>query len=308
MADGHDHVSAAVAQHAGAAYKRRLVVAFCLIGGFFLVELVGGLLTNSLALLSDAGHMLTDVLGIGMAVAAIHLASTRRDDAQRSFGLYRLEILAALANAVLLTGLAGYVLYESIRRLVDPPEVLGLPMLVIGALGLVVNLVAFWLLRGGKDASLNIQGAYLEVLADLIASVGVVTAAVVVQTTGFTRIDPIFAIGIALFIVPRAWRLGSRAVRVLVQAAPHDIDLSELRGELHQVDGVADVHDLHLWTLTSGMEVASVHLRLDPGADAHDALDRTRALLRTHYGIEHATVQVEPAEHEGCDGCGVLDW
>jgi cobalt-zinc-cadmium efflux system protein len=308
MVDGHDHGSAAVALHAGAAYKRRLVVAFFLIGAFFFIELVGGLLTNSLALLSDAGHMLTDVLGIGMAVAAIHLAGTRHEETQRSFGLYRLEILAALANAMLLTGLAGYVLYESVRRLAAPPEVLGLPMLVIGTLGLVVNVVAFWLLRGGKDASLNLEGAYLEVLADLIASVGVVIAALVVQLTGFSRIDPIFAIGIGLFILPRAWKLGGRALRVLLQAAPDDIDVAGLRRELRGLDGVADVHDLHLWTLTSGMEVASVHLRMCPGADGHDTLDRTRRLLRTRYGIEHATVQVEPAEHAECDGCGTIDW
>lgn len=308
MADGHDHVSASVAQHAGAAYKRRLTAALFLIGGFFLVELVGALLTNSLALLSDAGHMLTDVLGIGMAVAAIHLAGTRRDDAQRSFGLYRLEILAALANAALLTGLAVYVLYESVRRLAEPPEVLGLPMLVVGTLGLVVNVVAFWLLRGGKEASLNVEGAYLEVLADLVASLGVVTAALVVQLTGFTRIDPIFAIGIGLFILPRAWKLGGRALRVLLQAAPDDIDVASLRAELSRLEGVADVHDLHLWTLTSGMEIASVHLRLCPGADGHDTLDRTRQLLRTRYGIEHTTVQVEPDEHAECDSCGPIDW
>jgi cobalt-zinc-cadmium efflux system protein len=308
MADGHDHGSAAVAQHAGAAYKRRLLAAFCLIGGFFLVELVGGLLANSLALLADAGHMFTDVIGIGMALAAIQAASTHRADPQRSFGLYRLEILAALANAVLLTGLAGFILYESIRRLAEPPEVLGLPMLIVGTLGLLVNLVAFWLLRGGKDASLNVQGAYLEVLADLLSSVGVVTAAVILQFTGLTRIDSIFAIGIGLFILPRAWKLGGKALRVLIQAAPADIDVAGMNTELAELDGVAHVHDLHVWTLTSGMEVASVHVRLQPGADSHHTLDQTRALLRTRHGIEHATVQVEPDEHAGCDGCETTGW
>lgn len=308
MGDGHDHGRVAVAQHAGAAYKRRLLAAFCLIGGFFLVELVGGLLTNSLALLSDAGHMFTDVLGLGMALAAIQVASTGRAHPQRSFGLYRLEILAALANAVLLLGLAGFVIYESIRRLSEPPEVLGLPMLIVGTLGLLVNVVAFWLLREGKDASLNIQGAYLEVLADLLASVGVVTAAVILQLTGFTRIDPIFAIGIGLFIVPRAWKLGRKALRVLLQAAPTDLDVTALQAELTRLDGVADVHDLHVWTLTSGMEVASVHVRMRPGADSHHTLDYTRQLLRARYGIEHATVQVEPAAHAGCDGCESASW
>jgi cobalt-zinc-cadmium efflux system protein len=264
---------------------------------FFLVELVGGLLTNSLALLSDAGHMFTDVLGIGMALAAIQAASTLRADPQRSFGLYRLEILAALANAALLTGLSGYVIYESIQRLSNPPEVAGLPMLIIGALGLLVNVVAFLLLREGRDASLNIEGAYLEVLADLVASVGVVTAAIILQLTGFTRIDPIFAIGIGLFILPRAWR-GGKALRVLIQAAPAEVDVAGLLAELAELDGIAEVHDLHVWTLTSGMEVASVHVRMRPGADGHRTLDETHQLLRTRHGIEHATVQVEPDEHD----------
>jgi len=308
MSDGHDHGSAALAEHAGAAYKRRMVAVFCLIGGFFLVELVGGLLTNSLALLSDAGHMFTDVLGIGMALAAIQAASTARADPQRSFGMYRLEILAALANAALLTAVAGYVIYESIRRLAEPPEVLGLPMLIVGTLGLLVNVVAFLLLRDGKDASLNVKGAYLEVIADLLASVGVVIAAVILLTTGFTRADPIFAIGIGLFILPRAWKLGGKALRVLIQAAPDDIDVAGLNQELAQLDGVADVHDLHVWTLTSGMDVASVHVALQPGADSHDTLDRARALLRTGHGIDHATIQVEPDEHTACDDCGETSW
>ncbi|MEX2533848.1 MAG: cation diffusion facilitator family transporter [Nitriliruptoraceae bacterium] len=304
MADGHDHGSAALAQHAGAAYKRRLLAVFCLIGGFFLVELVGGVLTNSLALLSDAGHMFTDVLGIGMALAAIQAAGTLRAAPQRSFGLYRLEILAALANAVLLTGVSGYVIYESIRRLNEPPEVLALPMLIIGTLGLLVNVVAFWLLRGGKDASLNIEGAYLEVLADLVASVGVVIAAGVLLLTGFTRADPIFAIAIGVFILPRAWKLGTKALRVLIQAAPAGVDVAGLNTELAELDGIAEVHDLHVWTLTSGMDVASVHVRLQPGADSHRTLDETRQLLRTRYGIEHLTVQVEPDEDGGCEETG----
>lgn len=308
MSDGHDHGSAAVAQHAGATYKRRMVAVFCLIGGFFLVELVGGLLTNSLALLSDAGHMFTDVVGIGMALAAIQAASTMRADPQRSFGLYRLEILAALANAILLTGVAGYVIYESIRRLAEPPEVLAVPMLIVGTLGLLINVAAFLLLRDGKDASLNVQGAYLEVLADLLASVGVVTAAVILLATGFTRIDSIFAIGIGLFIVPRAWKLGGKALRVLIQAAPDDIDVAGLSQELAELDGVADVHDLHIWTLTSGMDVASVHLGLQPGADSHNSLDQARALLWTGHGIEHATIQVEPDEHADCDGREETSW
>ena len=310
MADGHQHGSVADAERGGARYKRRLAWVFGLTLTFFVAELVGGLLTNSLALLSDAGHMATDVLGLGMAWAAIHAASSGLEDRQRTFGLYRLEILAALANAVLLFAVAIYILYEAVQRLSDPPEVLGTPMLVVAVLGLAVNLVAFFLLRGGREESLNVEGAYLEVLADTLGSVGVIVAAVVLQTTGFTLIDPIFGAAIGLFVLPRTWRLGRKALRILVQAAPPELDLPGLERDLKQIAGVTDLHDLHVWTLTSGMEVASVHLELAEGGDAHQVLDTARRLLRDTHGLAHATVQVEPAEHGGgcADGCQEMSW
>jgi cobalt-zinc-cadmium efflux system protein len=308
VAEGHQHGSVADGQRAGAAYRRRLLAAFVLIGGFFLVELAGGLLTNSLALLSDAGHMFTDVLGLGMALAAIQVADRPSGNRQRSFGLYRLEILAALANAVLLFAVAIWILYEAVQRLAAPPEVLGLPMLVVGALGLGVNLIAFWLLRGGASASLNVEGAYLEVLADTLGSVGVVVAAIVMEMTGLAWVDPVFGLGIGLFVLPRTWRLARKALRVLIQAAPPDIDVTELQGQLAGLEGVASAHDLHVWTLTSGMEVGSVHLRLEAGSDNHDVLDRARTLLREEHGIAHATVQVEPADHAGCVDCERTGW
>lgn len=309
--DGHAHGSAADAVHAGAAYTRRLAISFALIGGFFIVELVGGLLTNSLALLSDAGHMFTDVLGLGMALAAIHAARRRQGDATKTFGLYRLEILAALANAVLLFGVAIYILYEAIKRLSDPPEVLGTPMLVVAVLGLVVNLIAFWLLRDGASESLNVEGAYLEVLADTLGSVGVIIAAIVLQTTGFALIDPIFGVAIGLFVLPRTWRLGRKALRILIQAAPGHVDIDQVEQDLEQLESVDAVHDLHVWTLTSGMEVASVHLRLVDGCDqqtTHRVLDEARALLRERHGLDHATVQIEPAEHAECDDADEVIW
>ncbi|MEX2550510.1 MAG: cation diffusion facilitator family transporter [Nitriliruptoraceae bacterium] len=308
MAEGHGHTSAATTQRAGATYKRRLFAAFLLIGAFFVVELVGGLVTNSLALLSDAGHMLTDVIGLGMALAAIQAASAASRNQQRTFGLYRLEILAALANAVLLFAVAVWILWESIQRFADPPEVLGTPMLIVAVIGLLVNLVAFQLLRGGAADSLNIEGAYLEVLADTLGSVGVVIAAVVIQTTGFTLIDPIFGVAIGLFVLPRTWRLGSKALRILLQSAPEHVDVDELATELTALDGVAGTHDLHVWTLTSGMEVASVHLRLDTDIDPHRVLDEARAILRDHWQVEHATIQIEPAAHGGCADCEKQTW
>ena len=309
--DAHAHGSAADAVHAGAAHTRRLAISFVLIGVFFVVELVAGVLSNSLALLSDAGHMFTDVLGLGMALAAIQAARRRQADATRTFGLYRLEILAALANAVLLFGVALYILYEAIGRLSDPPEVMGTPMLVVAVLGLIVNLIVFWMLRDGASESLNIEGAYLEVLADTLGSVGVIVAAVILQTTGFALIDPIFGVAIGLFVLPRTWRLGRRALRILLQAAPAHVDVARVQHDLEAIDEVDAAHDLHVWTLTSGMEVASVHLRLADGCDqdaTHRVLDEARRLLRDVHGLEHATVQVEPADHAHCDDVDEVTW
>ncbi|MEJ5254886.1 MAG: cation diffusion facilitator family transporter [Acidimicrobiales bacterium] len=298
----HAHVHAhGVATRAGARHQHRLWAVFVLIAVFFLVEAVGGLLTNSLALLSDAAHMLTDLLGLGMALAAIHVANRPMRRAQHTFGLYRLEILAALANAVLLAGAGVYVLVEAIQRVRHPEEVLGLEMFVVAVVGLVVNVVALLALRAGSQESLNVHGAYLEVLADLLSSVGVIVAAAVVGLTGWTYADPLIAAAVGVFIFPRTLRLGGQALRILVQAAPPGIDVEEVRAELAALPSVLDVHDLHLWTLTSDMEVASAHLMIAEGADSHAVLDRAREVLSDRYGIDHATLQVEPESHTGCD-------
>lgn len=297
---GHEHGGVARALSGGARYKSRLAWSFALIGLFFLVEVVGGLLTNSLALLSDAGHMFTDVLGLGMALAAIQVAGRGGTGSQRSFGLYRLEILAALANAVLLFGVALYVLYEAYRRFSDPPEVLGVPLLVVATAGLAVNLVVFALLRRGSRESLNVRGAYLEVLADTLGSVGVIVAAIVLATTGWPYADPIVAAGIGLFILPRTFTLGREAIRILLQAAPPGIPLDQVRGDLAALDGVVDVHDVHVWTLTSSMDVLSAHVMTRVDADSHRILDQARNLLADRYSLDHATLQVEPDTHVGC--------
>jgi cobalt-zinc-cadmium efflux system protein len=292
---GHSHV------RAGARHKGRLGAALVVLGVVTVVQVVAGLVSNSLALLSDAGHMLTDVGGLGMALAAIHVADRSRRDRQRTFGLYRLEILAALANAVLLFAVAMYVMIEALRRWGDAPEVLAGPMLAAAVVGLVANVVAFLLLREGASESLNVEGAYLEVLSDLLGSVAVIIAAIVIATTGWTWVDPVVGVAIGLFILPRTWRLGSQALRILVQAAPPGLDLAALEAELRTVMGVVDVHDLHVWTLTSDMDVASVHLMVIEGTDSHAVLDRARVIMRDNHGIGHATLQVEPDTHEGCD-------
>jgi len=244
--------------------------------------------------------MLTDVIGLGMALAAIHAADRARRDPRRTFGLYRLEILAALANAVLLFGVAVYILYEAVQRFRDPPAVLGLPMLIVAVVGLAVNAVTLLLLRGGASESLNLEGAYLEVMADLLGSVGVVIAAVVLETTGFRLVDPIFGALIGLFVLPRTWRLGRKAVRILIEAAPPGTDIEAMRSALGELEGVASVHDLHVWTLTSGMEVCSVHLRLRPESDAASVLSQAGRILRDRFRVDHPTVQIEPASFEDC--------
>lgn len=303
MTEAHDHAHGPSLASAGRRHVRPLTISFVLIGGFFVVEAVAGFVTGSLALLSDAGHMLTDVVGIGMALAAIQLASRfeqRRGATSHTFGVYRLEILAAFVNALLLFAVAIWVLVEAVRRLFDEPEVLGMPMLLVATLGLAVNMIAFVLLREGATESLNVEGAYLEVLADTVGSVGVIAAAAMLQWFGWGWADPVVAALIGLWILPRTWKLGRKAVRVLLQAAPEHIDLDALGRDLAAIVGVVDVHDLHVWTLTSDMDAASAHLVARADADQHAILDRARELLAERHHVHHGTFQVEPDTHEGC--------
>ncbi len=264
------------------------------------VEAVTAFLAGSLALLSDAAHLLTDAVGIGMALAAIGLANRGDADESRTFGLYRLEILAALANALLLFAVTGYVLVEAGLRLARAESIEAGPMLVVATLGLAVNVVSVMLLRGGARDSLNVEGAYLDVLADSVASLGVIAAGLVIALTGFTRIDALVAIAIGVWIIPRAWRLAARSLRILIQAAPAGFDIGRLHDDLAAVPGVVDVHDLHVWTLTSEMDVASAHLMVGADTDPHGVLDQARDVLRARYEIAHATLQVEPDDHTGC--------
>ncbi|HET7327092.1 MAG TPA: cation diffusion facilitator family transporter [Nocardioidaceae bacterium] len=301
---GHSHTAATGPGSAGSRNLPRLRAAFGLTMTFLLLELVTAVAIGSLALLSDAGHMATDVAGLGMALAAITVANRARSAAHHTFGWYRLEILAALANAALLVAVAVYVLVEAVGRFSDPVDVPAIPLLGVAAAGLVANLVAFWLLRGGAEESLNVRGAYLEVLADLVSSVGVIIGAVVMLATGWRWVDPAIGVAVGLFVVPRALRLGGQALRILLQAAPPDVDVDALTTDLGTLDGVVEVHDVHVWTLTSQMDVASAHLSVANGTNQHGVLDRARVLLTERYGIDHATLQVEPEDHTGCAELG----
>ncbi|MEX2446756.1 MAG: cation diffusion facilitator family transporter [Dehalococcoidia bacterium] len=294
----HAHDSAAV--RAGARNAPALLVTFALVGVSLAITATVGVAIGSLALISDAGHQLTDVVALGMALAAVSAASRASHGVHHTYGLYRLEVLAALANAVLLFGVAGFVLFSAVQRFGDPVEVPGLPMLAVALLGAGVNVAGWLLLRRGARESLNIEAAYVEVLADLVGSIGVIAAAIVITVTGWIYTDIVFGAAIGLYILPRAWRLGAKALRILVQAAPRDLDLQVLRRELRSEAGALDVHDLHVWTLTSEMNVASAHLMVHEDDDAHAVLDRAAALLRDRYAIAHATLQVEPHTHEGC--------
>jgi cobalt-zinc-cadmium efflux system protein len=305
MGAGHDHGTQAL--HAGEKHRARLWWAAGLLAAFMVVEAVAAIATGSLALLSDAGHMFTDVLGIAMALAAITAAGrVAAADSPRTFGLYRLEVLAALANAVLLTGVAVVVLIQAVRRFTDPPDVPAGSMLIVAVGGLVINLIAFALLRPGASESINVRGAYLEVIGDLLGSVGVIVAAAIIGLTGWSYADPIVAVVVALMILPRTVALGRSAVRILVQAAPEHLDITEVRARLAAVPGVCDVHDLHVWTLTSGMDVASAHLSLDPAAELGTVLTIAREALHRDFDIDHATLQVEPVGAGG--GCTPAGW
>jgi cobalt-zinc-cadmium efflux system protein len=283
----HGHRETAAARSRGA-----LVAALALTGGYMLVELAGAFLTGSLALLADAAHMLTDVGGLGLALFAIWVAA-RPPTPAKTYGYYRAEILAALVNSLLLLGVAALIVVEAWERLLHPRAVLGGPMLAIGALGLVVNLVGAWLLHHDAEHSLNVRAAYLEVLSDALSSLGVLVAAGVVIATGWTPADALVSVAIAVFIVPRTWRLLRQAVNVLLEGVPAHLDLTSIEEAMTQVPGVVRVHDLHVWTLTSGRDAMSAHVVVHDVRESERLLATLHAVLHARFGIDHTTIQLE---------------
>jgi cobalt-zinc-cadmium efflux system protein len=303
MSAGHGHGHGQ--GHAGGRHRWRLAVSFALIGAYFVVELVYGLVSGSLALLSDAGHMAADVVTLGAALVATRIATRPDASGRRSYGSYRAEVFASLLAVVMMLGVALYVVIEAIGRIGGPAAVSSSAMLVVGAIGLAVNLIALLLLRSGAAESLNVKGAYLEVVADTAGSVGVIAAGWLVAATGQPYWDTLVALAIGVFVAVRAVALGRRVLAVLGQHVPEGVDPTAVAADLAAIDGVRDVHDLHLWTLTSGMNVATAHLVTGDQRDNHPVLDQARDLLRRRHGVAHATLQVEPADHHGCDE---LDW
>jgi cobalt-zinc-cadmium efflux system protein len=294
MGAGHGH------GHAGARHRWRLAVAFGLVASFFGVELVVGLVSGSLALISDAGHMAADVVALGAALVATKIATRRDDTGRRTYGSYRAEVFASGLTVLIMLGVSVYVVVEAVRRIGQQVEVSSGPMLVVGAVGLAVNLVCLALLRGGARESLNVRGAYLEVVADAAGSVGVLLAGLLVGLTGEGLWDTVVAVAIGVFVAVRAVVLGREVLAVLGQHAPHDVDLGAVVRDLEEVSGVAEVHDLHAWTLTSGMNVATAHLVTRVGADPQAVLTAAQATLRESHGIQHATLQVEANPAKEC--------
>jgi cobalt-zinc-cadmium efflux system protein len=281
---GHDHTAGANA--------KSLTIALGLTGSFLIAELVGAYWFNSLALLSDAAHMFTDAAALAIALAAIKIGQ-RAADKQRTYGYRRFEILAAAFNAILLFVVAGYVLYEGVLRFFKPEAVGSVGMLIVASIGLLVNLIAMRVLVGGKDASLNIKGAYLEVWADMLGSLGVIVAAVAIYFTNWSWIDPIVAIGIGLWVLPRTWILLRDTTQILLQGVPRGMDLDAIRAAIGAVPGVAGVHDLHVWSVAGDDASLTAHIAIASGLDQTTVRKAVAGLLEAQFKIHHSTLQTE---------------
>ncbi|OQW37381.1 MAG: hypothetical protein A4E20_05195 [Nitrospira sp. SG-bin2] len=274
-----------------AAQQTNLWIVLLMTGSFMVIEVVGGLLTQSLAILADAGHMLTDVAALGLSVFTMRIAA-RPSTLEKSYGYHRAEILAAVTNAVVLLLLAVWILYEAYQRVFEPPHVLGIPMLLIGFVGLAVNVASMKLLAEESAFSLNVRSAYLEVLGDAISSVGVILGGVTIWLTGWFIIDPFLSAGISVFIVWRTWALLSQAVHVLMEGVPAHLDVLEIGRAMASVPGVKGIHDLHIWTITSGWDALSAHVVVSVGEDRDAVLGRLQSLLQDRWKIEHTTLQI----------------
>ncbi|KHO24886.1 cation diffusion facilitator family transporter [Mycolicibacterium setense] len=298
MGAGHDH------SHSSDTRVSRMVIAAAILSGFFVLELVTALMINSIALLADAGHMLTDLVAMFMGLTAVLLARRGSTSPARTYGWHRAEVFTAVANAALLLGVAGFILYEAIERFGNAPDVPGVPMIVVALAGLAANAVVVLLLRSHSKDSLAVKGAYMEVVADTVGSIGVLVAGIVTVTTAWPYADVVVAVLVALWVLPRAFALARAALRILSESSPSHIDVEELRSALGAVDGVTGVHDLHVWTLVPGKDMVTAHLT--SSADTARVLDDARAVLNAR-GLAHATVQVEPPDAAEDCSCEAKD-
>ncbi|REC49025.1 cation diffusion facilitator family transporter [Chryseobacterium pennipullorum] len=282
---------------AASKHKKNLLIVLSFSGAYLIAEVIGGILTNSLALLADAAHMLTDVVGLLLAYIAIKIGE-RKADPSKTYGYYRTEILAAVINAVVLLGISLYVLYEAYQRFQNPPEVQSKSMLIVAGIGLLVNVAGMMILRKDSEASLNMKGAYFEVLSDMLTSVGVMIAGVIMLTTGWYYADPLISAAIGLLIFPRTWRLLKEAIHVLLEGTPKEVDIQALRQSLEQTPGVKGVHDLHVWSLTSGVNAMSAHIVKDELPSRNQLLKALAESTTQNFKISHTTFQIEDEGYE----------
>ncbi len=288
--------------HARTGNERLLWIALALTGTFMFTEAVAGFITGSLALVSDAAHMLTDAAALAIALAAVRVGK-RPADMARTFGYYRFEILAAAFNALLLFGVAIYILVEAYTRLRQPPEIQTGPMMVVAIIGLIVNAISMRLLSAGKESSLNMKGAYLEVWSDMLGSLGVIAGALLIRFTGWTWVDPVIAVGIGLWVLPRTWVLLKESLNILLEGVPSGMEVAQIESGLMKVAGVRGVHDLHVWALTTGKPTLTAHVLHDPDMEADTLLGPLKQVLEREFGIYHSTLQLETrACRQGLEG------
>ena len=295
MNNGHNHAHS----HRFKSSRARLRLAFWTQSAFFVVELVGGILTNSLALLADAGHMLSDVAALGLSLLALHW-TLRRPTAQKTFGYHRLEILVALVNGLVLWGMAAYIGYEALGRFLHPPEISGTPLLVIASLGLLVNLLGMYVLLPTREHGINLRSAFIHLLSDSFASFAAVVAGLAIMWLGWYWFDPLAGLVVAAMIVVSSWQLVWEATDILMESTPRHIDLGEVQAALEAHPEVIKVHDLHIWTIASGIFAASLHVAVNGGSLDRDCLTwEMEEILRQRFGLEHNTIQVEgPGFHD----------
>lgn len=298
MSSAHDH------EHGIAgANERSLWIVLALTTAFMAAEIVGGIMTKSLALISDAAHMFTDAAALAIALTAIKIGK-RAADHKRTFGYYRFEILAAAFNATVLFVVAGYILYEAYQRFRHPPEIQSVGMLIIALIGLAVNFAGMRILQHGAESSLNLKGAYLEVWSDMLGSLGVILAAILIYFTQWVWVDAAVAAGIGLWVLPRTWKLLKESLNILLEGVPLDLELDKIEQALLAVPGVSEIHDLHVWALTSGKNSLTVHLVLDAAGDEQSVLGDATQMLAKRFSIHHTTLQIEAASCDMKDAHG----
>lgn len=282
--------------HGHNANKKALMLSFLLIAGFMFVEFVGGILTNSLALLSDAGHMLSDAVALGLSLTAL-IFGQKAATAEKTYGYKRFEILAALLNGIALVVLSIYILYEAISRLSSPPQVIGKGMIIISTIGLVINIIVAWILsRGDAKENLNVKSAFLHVIGDLMGSVGAIIAAILILTLGWNIADPIASMIVSLLVLYSGWHILKESVNVLMESKPAGIDTDEVVSMLESIDGVKSIHDLHIWMITQEFPSLTVHMKVDPSSDRDAILEQSLESIIKHTGIRHITIQMEGRE------------